>query len=206
MKHGDLRSFLSKYEPPLAQKLLWFRDMASGLAYIHSQSVLVADIASRNFLVDSDLSVKFCDFTESTLFPIGTDMDTVDALGYTTQLDVRLLATVFYEVETGKKCDIILYKEDDPLDDRACWPKRQCLPSTEGIWFGSIIELCWIGEIRNADSLVRALDSLALDNMPQHRSGFLSRLYTFFNPSPTVAVFGLLAAATAALAWSKRGR
>ncbi|KAJ5639172.1 uncharacterized protein N7484_007034 [Penicillium longicatenatum] len=208
MKHGDLRSFLTKNQPSRSQKLSWYLAMASGLAYIHSQRVLVADIASRNFLVDSDLSIKFCDFTESTLFPMDTDMGSVDDLGYTVELDIRLLAAVFYEVETGEKCEVVLYKEDDPLDDRACWPKRQFLPSTESLRIGPIIESCWKGEIRSADALVRAL-TLLYHKTPKSRLedqpvGFLSRLCTFSNSGPTM-VFGLLATA-AVLVWSKRGR
>ena len=37
--------------------------MARALDQIHDKCVLVADIATRNFLLDSELSIRVCDFT-----------------------------------------------------------------------------------------------------------------------------------------------
>lgn len=51
--------------------------------YIYDQHMLVADIGSRNFLLDSDLSLKFCDFSEASLLLLDLDMDLVDDYGYT---------------------------------------------------------------------------------------------------------------------------
>ncbi|KAL3474113.1 hypothetical protein BJX99DRAFT_232202 [Aspergillus californicus] len=63
MKHGDLRSYIEKHQAPRSLKLTWFRQMAYTLSRIHDRAVIVADIACRNILLDSDLSVKFCDFS-----------------------------------------------------------------------------------------------------------------------------------------------
>ncbi|KAG0156024.1 hypothetical protein PDIDSM_3200 [Penicillium digitatum] len=137
--------------------------MARTLEYIHDQRVLVADIASRNFLLDSDMTIKFCDFSEASLLPLDTDIDTVDDNGYTTRIDLGFLGAVIYEVVTGQKCEIDLFKDNPPTDGRATWPRREFLPSTENVWLGSIIEDCWVdGGFPNARSLLRALDSIAL--------------------------------------------
>lgn len=53
-----------------ALQLSWFRQMARGVAQIHDRSVIVADIASCNFLLDANLFVTFCDFTESSSCPL----------------------------------------------------------------------------------------------------------------------------------------
>ncbi|RMJ28106.1 STYKc [Aspergillus sp. HF37] len=58
MKNGDLRSYPTQCRPLRPFQLSWFRDMARALAHTHDRRVLVADIASRNFLQDSNLRNK----------------------------------------------------------------------------------------------------------------------------------------------------
>jgi hypothetical protein len=131
--------------------------------YIRDQRVLLADIASRKFLLDSDMTIKFCYFSEASLLPLDVDMATVDDNGYTIRIALGFLRAVNYEVVTGEKCEIDLFEDNLPTDGRATWPRREFLPSTEDVWLGSIIEDCWIdGGFRNARSLLRALDSVAL--------------------------------------------
>lgn len=161
MANGDLRTYLGINKPPRQLQLSWFCGMARTLEYIHDQRVLVADIASRNFLLDSDLTIKFCDFSEASLLPLDVDMDTVDDNGYTTQIDIGFLGAVFYEVVTGEKVEIGLFKDNTPTDGRARWPRREFLPSTRDVWLGSIIEDCWVDRgFRNARSLLQALNSI----------------------------------------------
>ncbi|KAJ5735900.1 uncharacterized protein N7483_001025 [Penicillium malachiteum] len=139
MKNGNLRAFLANNRP--------------SQSCIHGKKILVADIASRNILIDSDLSIKFCDFTEASLLPLDTDMETIDGGGYNTLLDIALLGAVFYEIVTGEKCEIDLFVDSD----RAQWPARQNLPLTEDIWLGSVIQDCWTGIYPTANSLLQAL-------------------------------------------------
>ena len=162
MRNGDLRSYLANNQPPRQLQLQWFREMARALSYVHDKRVLVADVASRNFLLDSDLSLKLCDFTEATLLPADSDMLSVDDHGYNTQIDIGLLGAVIYEVVTGTKCEIDLFQGNDPTDGRAHWPERRFLPSTTGVWLGSIIERCWDGDFRTANGLLEALNCIDL--------------------------------------------
>lgn len=106
MKKGDLRTYLTRNRPPRSLQLSWFREMASTLARIHDRHVIVADIASRNFLLDSDLSIKFCDFTESSIMPLHVNMETADDNGYSIQTDIGQLGAVMYEVVTGTSHEI----------------------------------------------------------------------------------------------------
>lgn len=94
MANGDLRTYLTKCRPSHELQLAWFCEMARALSYIHDKRVLVADLATRNFLLDSDLSLKFCDFTEASLLPLDPNIETVDDNGYITQIDIGLLGTV----------------------------------------------------------------------------------------------------------------
>ncbi|RJE27199.1 STYKc [Aspergillus sclerotialis] len=141
--------------------------MARTLAYIHERRIIVADIASRNFLLDADLSIKFCDFTEYTELPLDTCMETADYGGYSVQTDIGQLGAVMYEVVVGEKCNFDIFK-DVPLElSRGVWPRREDLPSTKGVWLGSIIEKCWTeGAFHNAHDLWKELESVRVENEP----------------------------------------
>lgn len=162
MANGELRTYLATNRPSYQLQLTWFRGMARTLGYIHDRRVLVADIASRNFLLDFDLSLKICDFSEASLLPLDTNMEAADENGFTTRIDIGLLGTVIYEVVTGNKCEVDLFKDNAPTDGRAYWPEREALPNTKGIWLGRIIDGCWDGEFRSAEGLLQALDSVDL--------------------------------------------
>ena len=164
MKNGDLRSYLKQNRPPKSLRLTWLRQMADTLSRIHDHAVIVADIASRNFLLDSDLSVKFCDFTESSIMPLNINMETVDDNGYSIQTDIGQLGAVIYEVVTGKRCDFDLFKDLPPDATKASWPRRESLPSTHKLWLGPIIEQCWTkGSFQDANRLAETLNSVSLD-------------------------------------------
>ena len=162
LPNEDLRNYLKTFRPSQDLHLRWFIEMTQTLGYVHDRCVLVADIATRNFLVDSDLSVEMCDFTEASLLPLGSDMASVDDNGYTTQVDVGLLGATMYEVMTGDKCEFDLYKHNSPSDGRAYWTERSSLPVTKDIPFGWVIEGCWDGRFRDACSLLQALESIHL--------------------------------------------
>lgn len=68
MENGALKTYLARNRPSQQLQLVWFRAVARTLGYIHDRRVLVADIASRDFPLDSDLSIKFCDFSEASNF------------------------------------------------------------------------------------------------------------------------------------------
>lgn len=160
MPNGDLRTYLAKCRPSRQLQLAWCYEMARILCYVHDRRVLVADISSQNFLLDCHLSIKMCDFSEASLLPLETDMETADDKGFTTQIDIGLLGAVMYEVMTGSRCKVDLFKDNLPTDGRAYRPDRKTLPSTQDIWLGAIIEGCWTGEFRTAHSLLQALDSV----------------------------------------------
>jgi serine/threonine protein kinase len=193
MKNGDLCAYLTQNQPPKPLQLSWFREMARTLALIHDRRVLVADIASRNFLLDSDLSIKFCDFSESTKFTLDTCMETADDDGYSIQTDIGQLGAVIYEVVAGERCEFDLFKDVPPEVGRATWPRRESLPSTQNVWLSPIIENCWTkGAFRNAHDLLKALESISIDNTPIQRNeerrdlGPPKRLIHAMNYSSTV--------------------
>ena len=200
MANGDLEAYVAKYRPSHQLQLAWFCEVTRTLGYIHDRRVLVTDIASRNFLLDSDLSLKFCDFSEASLLPLCSNMEVVDDNGYTTRIDIGLLGKVMYEVVTGNKCEIDLYKDNSSTDGRAYWPERKTLPSTQGIWLGWIIEGCWDGEFRSTHSLLRALESVHLrfsSPITQSRTThFLVSIKDCMKSRPITTIIGVLSVAT----------
>lgn len=164
MQNGSLVDYLRKYTPDRTIQLAWFQGMAYTLSHIHDRRVIVADIATRNFLLAADLSVKFSDFSESTLLPLHTNMETADDSGYSIYTDIGQLGSVMFEVVTGTPCKFDLYKDKPFEPATATWPQREDLPETKGIWLGSIIERCWTkGAFQNARKLVEALDLVVLE-------------------------------------------
>jgi serine/threonine protein kinase len=114
--------------------------MAHSLSQIHDRRIIVADIATRNFVLDADLKVTICDFTESMLLPLDIHMETADWAGYSIHTDIGQLGAVMYEVVVGEKCEFDISK-DLPVElSSGTWPRRESLPSTEGLWLGLIIE------------------------------------------------------------------
>lgn len=119
------------------------RQMAQSLVGIHDRRVIVVDIAARNFLVATDRAIKFSDFTGSSLIELDNDMQTADDNGYSIYTDIGQLGAVTYEVTTGKECHFALCKGLLQGPATALYPRRESLPSTDGIWLGPIIEKCW---------------------------------------------------------------
>ena len=100
-------------KPEKSLQLTWIQQMASTIRHVHGQSVIIADIGTRNFLVADDLSIKLCDFTESTIMPLDVNMDEADDSGYSVQTDIGQIGAVMYEVVTGKFFDFDLFKGQD---------------------------------------------------------------------------------------------
>lgn len=99
MENGDLHAYLERNRLSQTLQLSWFHKMARTLAFIHDQHVIVADIASHNFLLDSTLSIKFYNFTESTILLLDTDIEAADDNGYSIQTDIGQLGAVMYELQ-----------------------------------------------------------------------------------------------------------
>ncbi|KAE8152743.1 serine/threonine protein kinase [Aspergillus avenaceus] len=155
MENGDLRSYLRQNRPPKHLQLSWLRAMARTLAYIHERRVIVADIASRNFLLDSGLSIKFCDFTESIAPPLDTCMEKADFGGCSIRTDI------------GQLGSFDIFKDIPPKLSRGRWPRREDLPSTQGVWLGLIIDECWTeSAINTALDLCQELENAEIENEP----------------------------------------
>ncbi|KAL2819477.1 kinase-like domain-containing protein [Aspergillus granulosus] len=214
MENGDLRSFLSQNKPSKSLQLSWFRSMAHSISQIHDRRIIVADIATRNFLLDADFKVKICDFTESLKMPLDTCMATVDWAGYSIHTDIGQLGAVMYEVVVGEKCEFDIFK-DLPLElSNGTWPRREDLPSTEGLWLGPIIERCWMkGAFGSAHDLRKELDSVEIEDNPAKHLRLFRNLMSVLHSinsvqwlgvSPPATALAMTFGAIAGYVWSRR--
>ncbi|EED11918.1 serine/threonine-protein kinase HT1, putative [Talaromyces stipitatus ATCC 10500] len=206
MENGDLRSYLQKHQPSRTVQIAWFRQMARALEQIHGKYVLLCDIASRNILLDSDLSIKICDFSEASILPLGTTMETVNDQGFSVQTDIGLLGAVIYEVIAGQQCKFNLF--DGPAASQATFPHRTSLPSTASLWLGHIIEKCWtVGGFQNAHALSQALESADLEQENHSTNKKCTTLLEYFRGETETSIIVLAITFSALIAvttWVRR--
>ncbi|KAI9192982.1 kinase-like domain-containing protein [Polychytrium aggregatum] len=67
---GNLTTYIRK-NPPVSMetKVLWMKEIATGLRYLHEKRVVHGDLKPDHILVDSRLHLHLCDFASSLSFP-----------------------------------------------------------------------------------------------------------------------------------------
>jgi serine/threonine protein kinase len=100
MKNGTLQEYISKKEPNENLQIMWTRSLAATVAYCHSKNVILADIGSRNCLLADDLSLKLCDFGDSTIIPPDLKMAEVNDNGVSVRTDIAQFGSVVFEIFT----------------------------------------------------------------------------------------------------------
>ncbi|KAH8423158.1 uncharacterized protein LDX57_000913 [Aspergillus melleus] len=132
------------------QYLAWFRNAADIISRVHGQRVIVADIAARNFLVNKDLSLQLCDFSESLIIPeddVPEEFLSEDFLSV--KFDIARFGSMMYEIVSGHRYEFYINPEiDSDLDEGESktykeWPTSDRFPDTSDIFFGDIIRKCW---------------------------------------------------------------
>lgn len=136
MKKGDLTTYLQNNPASRALKLDWLKQLARALAQIHDHCVLINDIHEGNVVVDSDLSIHFCDFSEATLFPEGTQMAAaIDGRCWTIHSDIKAFGRLVALMNIG-----------------------------ECPWLEGIVELCWTkGGFADAHALADRLEACCVN-------------------------------------------
>ena len=155
---GDLRHYLADNRPDKATQLSWLTQLAHTMAYTHSGRVIIADFRLDNVVVDDKMRIKLLDFSESTLIPLDCDLEGCDDAGFSIYSDIRQFGAVMYELVTGQRCNFDIYQEWEEVEDPTVWPRRDTLPSTNGLWLGSIIEKCWTQQFTSAQDLASELE------------------------------------------------
>lgn len=148
-KQGNLEDYIrAQPEPPESLKIDWILSVINTLSYIHSQRVLVDDIALRNLLV-ADGHLKLADFGQSSLLPLSTDMDTVCDNDLTPRIEILHLGWIIYSIAVWQVHKFYLFDAEHDMR----WPTAQELPPLENVFCRTIVEQCWRGEYGNMEML-----------------------------------------------------
>ncbi|GFN13470.1 hypothetical protein AtubIFM55763_001180 [Aspergillus tubingensis] len=102
-----------------SQRLQWLQEAAHIIHRVHERRVLVVDIATRNFLLDEDLSLHMCDFTESTIVADDEDMAEFIFEDFTpVKSDIARFGSMMYEVISGNLFEFYVIPDiETDLDD-----------------------------------------------------------------------------------------
>ncbi|RAL04761.1 uncharacterized protein BO80DRAFT_422001 [Aspergillus ibericus CBS 121593] len=155
VSHRSLDRYLSANKDTVTniQRLLWFRSAAEIISRVHRQRVLVADIAARNFLVNADLSLQLCDFSESIVIPVNQDLNEFVSESFLTiKFDIARFGSMLFEIVSGHRYEFYVSPEIEvDLEDGESktyrqWPTEEKLPDTKDLFLGDIIRKCWLEE------------------------------------------------------------
>ena len=115
---GDLRTYIKKLKQPLPedQVMFWFKQMVSGINYIHERKILHRDLKPDNIFLTSWFQLKIGDFGLSKCLSRTFDMASTwcgtpvymapEVLGgkpYDQKADMWGLGCVLYELATRKR-------------------------------------------------------------------------------------------------------
>jgi serine/threonine protein kinase len=154
MRNGHLSRYLEAEVPPRHLIKQWIPAIAKTVNYAHTRRIILGDIASRNVLLGDDMSVKLCDFTDSALMPLESDMSRAEDNGISIKTDIFQFGSLVYEILTRKPYHYDLFANEEvdrqrelnrgkDWKPRAEWPRAGDLPDTEHLALGQIILKCW---------------------------------------------------------------
>ena len=133
---------------------IWIPRLSEAVKYVHEKRIIVADLDSRNVLLDEDMSARLCDFGDSGLLPLDADMRTANDYGLSAQSDIFQFGSLMYEIVAGQRYEYDLMFNEGIEKQReeikvtggqllASWPDPAELPETETLYLGDVIRKCW---------------------------------------------------------------
>lgn len=171
--HGNLQTYIDEHHALtlVTQRLLWCRQLAEALVFIHSHGVLHSDLRPGNILVHETVpgaqDLLLADFGGSVCEELGLDgMFLPDGPFYSPVfnwqsselVDIFGMGSVFYTIHTGWS-----EKVDDQLEweDTVVYPNfaKGKFPDNLGdLPGGNVILACWKREFGTAKDALTALD------------------------------------------------
>jgi len=187
MKNGPLSQYLQKKkEPSHYQISQWVPALAKGISYAHSRHVIIADIVSRNVLLSDNMSPKLCDFSDSAVLSLDSDMGQAEHYGLSAKTDIFQFGSLMYEVVTRQRYeyDLLANKEveiqrlmvgEDVWQPIAVWPRPKDLPSINHLPLGPVILKCWTKGYEDIKEVCEAVEQ-AFRTQPESGRSTSSRM------------------------------
>jgi serine/threonine protein kinase len=171
--NSDIRRYFSKMDfkiIPIQQREKWVQQAAESIAFIHSKGVIHCDINPNNFLLDSELNLRLCDFAGSLFGELdGKAMESTrfflprDPLSTpNTRSDVFALGSFMYYIMAGREPYDSLSE-----DEITAHFTRGEFPDVDEFACGQTISGCWTGKFNSAQEVVVSLSSVGkVSKMP----------------------------------------
>ncbi len=144
----------------LHERIVWCRDLADTIQYLHDKNVQQIDIGGRNILLDKDRNIRLCDFAGSriddycpTIIPqegyAHPDWDEVR----TVRGEIHALGGTIMELITGKG------PYGDSAHDVNVFQRIRDghYPDVDAVELRDIIVACWKGEYTTAGQVADAI-------------------------------------------------
>ncbi|KAH6637169.1 kinase-like domain-containing protein [Chaetomium tenue] len=180
--HGNLQAYLDEHHAStsLAQRLLWCRQLAEALSYVHAHGVLHSDLRPANLLVHETTpgarDLLLADFGGSVCEELGVDgLSLPDGPFYSpvfgwrssVALDLFGMASTFYTIHTGRWPYKATPGRFETFDERVEWEENVAYPNfkedrfpedVDSLPAGDVILKCWRREFATAKEALAALD------------------------------------------------
>ena len=145
-------------KPPQPVRVNWYKDMLRALVHLHGLEIAHSDVRPDNFLCDLEGAIVLCDFTCSRSF--GQDNPSAtspgEALGVngpsqtvTDITDRFALASVMFEIETGRKPDLTLVNR---------MPEFPAV-KTDNEMLDSVTERAWLAKYESTMDMLRDIEA-----------------------------------------------
>ncbi|KAG5801286.1 hypothetical protein H9Q74_012228 [Fusarium xylarioides] len=167
MPHGSLKEYVTKNIQHISptQRRQWAAEAAEAIELLHTRGVLQADVGPHNFLLDTELSLRICDFGGSSLD--GSRAMVIPGVRYrlpspagrpvqptSVKEDLFGLGSTIYFIVTGHEPYAELGEDEDEVQKRY---RDGVFPDLAGVPFGETIALCWRQEAESAGIVLELL-------------------------------------------------
>ncbi|EGX89741.1 Protein kinase-like domain [Cordyceps militaris CM01] len=178
--HSNLQAYLDSSLPSihLHQRIIWCRQLAEAISYIHSRGVVHSDLRPRNVLVHETIAgsrdLLLCDFGGSTCDELGLDGGCLpDGPFYhptfktssTPALDIFGLGSLFFTIMTGHWPYRSTPGAPETIEEKLAYEREladafnnENYPDVTRLVGGNVILACWKRQYSTADEVLRALD------------------------------------------------
>jgi serine/threonine protein kinase len=162
LANGDLYQYIqTRAQEPLSVRARWASQAALALAALHTAGITHNDVAPRNFLLDSSLNLRICDFASSSP-PNGPPPEDAPGPRYQCQRwppgylptqadDIFALGSVIYFIITG--VEPLSELEEDEVEGQFA---EGHFPDTQ-FHHGEVIQTCWRDRTTTAARVVDLL-------------------------------------------------
>ena len=171
---GSLRTYYHAELPSLPEittRIRWCRQVAEGIAYIHSKGIVHNDIGARNVLLSSSMDIKICDFGFAT--QVGEKVLCVPETRYSRcclgpshahfRDDIFGVGSLFYEILRGvQPYQDVESAEVHKLFESLVFPPLDCMRPD---YFAEVIEKCWHTGYNSAADLQNDLNRFPSCNL-----------------------------------------